>query len=173
MAAPQSSPATRNWSKSRWGRKFGDNHRAIVRGCRKPVSGALRRAGASVVDRDDGCSAGVSSGTTWRQYDHGLRHAVQQEHRVAGAADRVVDLHAVDFGLAVREPELRAWSMRFISVNSILFGVWAPTGWVTYSFDGVSLCWLFFAATTRACQRDDGPPHQDQRRAAGGSAPSK
>jgi pimeloyl-ACP methyl ester carboxylesterase len=29
----------------------------------------------------------------------------QQEHRLAGAADRVVDLHAVDRGLAVREPD--------------------------------------------------------------------
>jgi hypothetical protein len=28
----------------------------------------------------------------------------QQEHRLAGAADRLVDLHAVDLGLAVCEP---------------------------------------------------------------------
>jgi hypothetical protein len=30
---------------------------------------------------------------------------MQQEHRLAGAADRIVDLHAVDLGLAVREPD--------------------------------------------------------------------
>ena len=30
---------------------------------------------------------------------------MQQEHRLAGAADRVVDLHAGDLGLAVREPD--------------------------------------------------------------------
>ncbi len=28
---------------------------------------------------------------------------MQQEHRVAGAADRIVDAHAVDRGLAVHE----------------------------------------------------------------------
>jgi hypothetical protein len=30
---------------------------------------------------------------------------MQQEHRLAGAADRIVDLYAVDLGLAVREPD--------------------------------------------------------------------
>jgi hypothetical protein len=42
---------------------------------------------------------------------------MQQEHRLAGAAGRVVDLHAVDLGLAVCEPD-SAWSVRFIPANS-------------------------------------------------------
>src|SRR4029077_18281796 len=84
------------------GRQFGDvtGHRGRV------VTGqwTLGAAGAPVVDRDDGVVRGQ------QRYDvapvrHRLRHAVQQEHRLSGAADRVVDLHAVDLGLAVCEPD--------------------------------------------------------------------
>ena len=66
--------------------------------------GALGAARASVVDRDDGVVRGQQRHHV-APVRHGLRHAVQQEHRLAGAADRVVDLHAVDLGLAVCEPD--------------------------------------------------------------------
>jgi hypothetical protein len=36
---------------------------------------------------------------------HCLRHAVLQKRRVAGAADRIVDLYAIDLGLTMREPD--------------------------------------------------------------------
>ena len=86
-----------------------------ARGPRKRVRGRVRRlailgrlamgaAEAPVVDRDDGVVRGQQRHDV-APVGHGLRHAVQQEHRLAGAADRVVDLHAVDLGLAVREPD--------------------------------------------------------------------
>ena len=84
------------------GGQFGDvtGHRGgVVAG-----QGALGAAGASVVDRDDGVVRGQQRHDV-APVRHGLRHAVQQEHRLAGAADRVVDLHAVDLGLAVCEPD--------------------------------------------------------------------
>ena len=84
------------------GGQFGDvtGHRGgVVAG-----QGALGAAGASVVDRDDGVVRGQQRHDV-APVRHGLRHAVQQEHRLAGAADREVDLHAVDLGFAVCEPD--------------------------------------------------------------------
>jgi hypothetical protein len=66
--------------------------------------GALGAAGASIVERDDGVVRGQQR-HDMAPVRHGLRHAVQQEDRIAVAADCVVDLHAVDLGLAVREPD--------------------------------------------------------------------
>ena len=66
--------------------------------------GAPGAAEAPVVDRDDGVVRGQQRHDV-TPVRHGLRHAVQQEHRLAGAAHRVVDLYAVDLGLAVCEPD--------------------------------------------------------------------
>ena len=54
---------------------------------------------------------------------HGLRRAVQQEHRLARAADRVVDLHAVDLGPAVREPDSGMVSEVHLGELLLLFGL--------------------------------------------------
>jgi hypothetical protein len=71
---------------------------------------------------------------------HGLRHAVQQEHRLAGAIDRVVDLHAVDLGLAVREPGSGEVSEVHLGELLPLFGrVGADPGW-----------WIFLTAISAA-----------------------
>jgi hypothetical protein len=47
---------------------------------------------------------------------------VQQEHRLAGAADRVVDLYAVDLGLAVCEPDSGVVSEVHLGELLFLFG---------------------------------------------------
>ena len=101
------------------GGQFGDvtGHRGGVVAGR----GALGAAGAPVVDRDDGVVRGQQRHDV-APVRHGLRHAVQQEHRLAGAADRVVDLHAVDLGLAVREPDSGVVSEVHLGGLLLLFG---------------------------------------------------
>ena len=101
------------------GGQFGDvtRHRGgVVAG-----QGALGAAGASVVDRDDGVVRGQQRHDV-APVRHGLRHAVQQEHRLAGAADRIVDLHAVDLGLAVCEPDSGVVSEVHLGELLFLFG---------------------------------------------------
>ena len=89
--------------------------------------GALGAAGPSVVDRDDGVVRGQQRHDV-APVRHGLRRAVQQEHRLAGAADRVVDLHAVDLGLAVCEPDSRMVDEVHLGELLLLFGRFSRGG---------------------------------------------
>jgi hypothetical protein len=101
------------------GGQFGD----VTGHCGGVVSGhgALGTAAAPVVDPDDG----VVRGQQWHDVApvrHSLRHAVQQEHRLAGAADGVMDLHAIDPGLAVCEPDSGVVSEVHLGEYLLLYG---------------------------------------------------
>jgi hypothetical protein len=127
------------------GGQFGDvtGHRGgVVAG-----QGALRAAGASVVDRDHGVVRGQQRHDV-APVQHGLRHAVQQEDRLAGTADRVVDLHAVDLGLAVCELDPCVVSEVHLGELLLLLGrVGADR--VAIFRSGVSFCSFILSVLTR------------------------
>ena len=101
---------------------------------------------------------------------------MQQEHGLAGAAHRVVDLHAVDLGPAVREPDSgmvsevhlgellllfdRVFSARY-NQACVAVGVkglqlrFPQYAWIAELVDGVILLIAVGVAVNSACRRAD------------------